>query len=127
MLLLDQRATAVAPSSLFLTRAEFKALYPHKLTGRMDYIFKYDKPLNVQDGEGKLLLRKYPHVLKYEPDLGIVKTDRHRELEKKYDYYKLKKMGTALGMSFKEITIKKEVLIDRIVTKELEKGDEGTK
>ncbi len=132
MLLVDQRATAVAPSSLFLTRAEFKALYPHKLHHRMDYVFRYDKPKEVENDEAKLLMKKYPHVIRWEAKLDIVKTERHHELEK-LDYYKLKKLGSSIGMGFKEITIKREILIDRIVTKEIEikqletEGDEETK
>ena len=118
MLLIDQRARFNAPSSLFLTRAEFKELYPHRLNSRISYVFKHDEPKEVDNGEAKLLLAKYPHILKWKKQLNIVKTNRHQELDN-LKYGDLKKMGGKMGMSFKELQGTKEVLIDKIVTNEI--------
>ncbi|NHZ84285.1 MAG: hypothetical protein GWP19_00200 [Planctomycetia bacterium] len=118
MLLIDQRATLTAPSSLFLTRAEIKGLYPHLLTGRKSYIFKYDKPLNIPDGEGRLLLKKYPHVLKWEEKFAINKSNRHQELNK-LTYGEVKRAAGKIGFSFKEMHAPKLILIEKIVSKEI--------
>ena len=118
MLIIDKNTRPAAPTSLFLTRAEFKELYPHLLTDRKSYIFKYDKPLNVPDGEAKLLMRKYPRVLKWEEDLGIVKSNRHQELMK-LTYGEVKRVGGKLGFSFKDLQGKKLLLIERIVSEEI--------
>jgi len=119
MKLIDQKTTPNMPTSYFLTRAEFKELYPHRLNSRISYIFKYDQPKDINDGEAKLLLKKYPHIIKWEEKLEIAQTNRHEELGK-LKYNKLKKVGGDLGMTFKEIQGKKEVLIDNIVKKEIE-------
>ena len=118
MLLVDKHTTPTAPTSLFLTRAEFKKLYPHLLTGRKGYIFKYDKPLNIPDGEARLLLRKYPHVLRWEEKFDINKSDRHQELFK-LKYGEIKRLGGKLGFSFTELHAKKMILIERIISKEI--------
>ena len=118
MLLVDKNTTPVAPTSLFLTRAEFKGLYPHLLTDRKSYVFKYDKPLNVPDGEAKLLLKKYPHVLRWEEKFDINKSNRHQELNN-LKYGEVKRIGGKLGFSFKDLQGKKPVLIERIVSEEI--------
>ena len=117
--LIDTRATELPPTSLFLTRFEFKEIYPYRLNSRLNYLFKYDKPTDVPDAEAKLLLKKYPHLLKWKKQLNIVETNRHQELMK-VKYGDLKKMGGKLGMSFKELQGVKLLLIDRIVAKEIE-------
>ena len=118
MLLVDKNTPKTAPTSLFLTRAEFKELYPHLLSDRINYLFKYDKPLNVLDAEAKLLMKKYSHVLKWEQDLGIVQSNRHQELMK-LNYGEVKRVGGKLGFSFAELQAKKLLLIDRIVSEEI--------
>lgn len=118
MLLIDKNTTPSAPTSLFLTRAEYKKLYPHSLTGRKNYLFKYDKPLNLPDAEARLLLRKYPHVLRWEEKFGVNKSNRHQELAK-LTYGAIKKMGGKLGFSFTELHAKKIILIERIISKEI--------
>lgn len=119
MLLIDTRATETAKSSLFLTREEFKEIYPHRLNSRINYIFFHSKPEEVANEEAKLLLKKYRHLAKWEPELNIVETDRHRELNE-INYRKLKTMGAKLGIVFKELAVKKPILVDRIVKKEIE-------
>lgn len=118
MLLVDKNTTPAAPTSLFLTRAEFKELYPHLLTDRKSYIFKYDKPLNVPDGEGKLLLKKYPHVSRWEEKFTINRSKRHQELME-LKYGEVKRVGGELGFSFKELQPKKVILIEKIVSREI--------
>ncbi len=118
MLLVDKNTTPTAPTSLFLERAEYKKLYPHLLTGRKSYIFKYDKPLNIPDGEARLLLRKYPHVLRWEEKFDINKSNRHQELYK-LKYGEIKRLGGKLGFSFTELHAKKIILIERIISKEI--------
>ena len=117
MKLTDKRARVNIPSSLFLTRGEFKELYPHLLTSRINYIFKHNVPKEVPDGEAKLLMKKYPHVLRWEPEVDFDETSRHQEL-KKLKYQDLKKLGSSLGMPFKELSQKTPFLINSIVEKE---------
>ncbi len=119
MLLIDQRATIVAPSSVFLTRAEFKELYPHKLNGRINYVFKYNRPKEVNNGEAKLLLKKYSHIIKWEKIIKLGATERHEELNKVL-YQDLKKLAAEVGVSFKDSAVKQTLLIDRIIAKEIE-------
>ena len=118
MLLIDKNTTHSAPTSLFLTREELKGLYPHLLTGRKSYVFKYDKPLNAPDGEGKLLLKKYPHVAKWEEKFAINKSGRHQELNE-LSYGEVKRVAGDLGFSFKEMHAKKLILIEKIISKEI--------
>ncbi len=118
MLLIDKNTTPSAPTSLFLTRAEYKKLYPHSLTGRKNYLFKHDKPLNLPDAEARLLLRKYPHVLKWEEKFAVNKSERHHELAE-LKYGEVKRIGGKLGFSFTELHAKKLILIERIISKEI--------
>lgn len=118
MLLIDKNTTPVAPTSLFLLKEEIKGLYPHLLTGRRSYVFKYDKPLNVPDGEGKLLLKKYPHVLRWEEKFAVNKSERHQELAK-LSYVLVKRVAGELGFSFTEMHSTKLVLIEKIISKEI--------
>lgn len=125
MKLIDTRATLTAPTSLFLTRAEFKELYPHKLNSRMNYLFKHDQPKEVDKDEAQLLLKKYSHVIRWEKRLEIIETDRHQELNKiKYPY--LKRVAADAGVSFKLLRAKKPVLIDHIVKQELENAKKAS-
>jgi len=122
MLLIDQKTTPNVPTSYFLTRAEFKEIYPHRLNSRLSYVFYYDQPKEINEGEAKLLLKKYSHLLKWEKKLEIDETNRHQELSK-MKYKNLKTVGGKLGMTFKELQGTKEVLIDNIVKKEIEIGE----
>jgi len=119
MKLIDTRATDTMPTSLFLTRAEFRELYPYRLNSRMNYIFKHDQPKNVPDGEAKILLKKYPHVIRWDKTAEIPQTNRHQELEK-MKYNDLKKYAGTLKMPFSETRVKRDILIDKIVAKEIE-------
>jgi len=119
MKLIDTRATEEAPSSLFLTRFEFMDLYPYRLNSRMNYIFKHDQPKEVPDGEAKLLMKKYPHVIKWDKTGAIVETNRHQELND-MKYNDLKKYAATLSMPFGEIRVKRDILIHKIVAKEIE-------
>ena len=132
MLLVDQKATAVAPSPVFLTRAEFKEIYPHRLSGRINYVFKYNRPKEVNDGEAKILIKKYSHIIEWEEKVKMGKTERHEELDK-LKYQELKTIGAKVGLVFKELAVKKPILINKIVDKEIGiaqieeklKGDKG--
>ena len=119
MLLIDKRATAVAKTSLFLLRAEFKKLYPHRFSGKINYVFKYDQAKEIENGEAKLLMKKYPHVIKWEEIIKLGETERHEELNK-IKYQTLKNMGAKIGLTFKELYSKKPKLINLIVAKEIE-------
>ena len=63
MLLVDIKATENSKSSLFLTKEEFKELYPNKVNSRINYIFSHSQPQEVITGEAKLLMKKYDVVL----------------------------------------------------------------
>ena len=119
MKLIDTRATKLAASSLFLTRAEFRDLYPHRLNSRIDYLFKGGVPKDVPEAEAKILMEKYDHILKWEEKLNIVQTNRHQELDKK-GYNELKKYAGTLEIPFKKMRVKKMLLIDHIVAKEIQ-------
>jgi len=119
MKLIDTRATDTMPTSLFLSRAEFKELYPHKLNSRINYIFKFDQPMDVNDEEAKLLMKKYPHVVRWDKSGETVETNRHQELGK-MKYTELKKHGITLGLEYKDMMIKRPELIELIVKKEIE-------
>jgi len=131
MKLIDTRATESAPSSLFLTRAEFRELYPFRLNSRMNYIFKHEQPKEVPDGEGKLLLKKYSHIIRWDKEIAklaeVPLTDRHKELgEMKYN--DLKRYGSSIGLTFNELRVKAPVLINVVRNKEIElKGIEESK
>jgi len=132
MLLIDTRTTELMPTSLFLTRAEFRKLYPHRLNSRMSYVFKHDQPLEVPDDEAKLLLEKYPHVLvfgekpKDKKEEKTFASNRHQELSK-LKYRDIQKLGRELGMVNKDVMIKTDLLIDAVVAKEIEVDAETKK
>lgn len=126
MLLIDKNTTPSSPTSLFLTRAEIKVIYPHLILDRKSYIFKYDKPLIVPDVEAKLLLRKYPHVLRWEEKFAINKSNRHQELNK-LNYGEVKRVAGGLGFSFKEMHAPKLILIEKIVSKEIKNAARAAK
>ena len=117
--LIDTRATEVVPSSVFLTRAEFKGLYPHRLNSRISYVFKGGIPKTVELGEAKLLLKKYSHVVKWMRDVeDYPESNRYQELEK-MKYNDLKKHGAEIGLEFKNMMVKTPMLIETIIEKEL--------
>ena len=126
MLLIDKNTTPPSPTSLFLTREQLKTTYPHLLTGRKSYIFKYDKPLNVPDVEAKLLLKKYPHVLRWEEKFTINKSKRHQELND-MTYGEVKRIGGKLEFSWKELQAKKLILIEKVISKEIKNAARAAK
>ena len=119
MLLVDKRATVTAKTSLFLTSMEFQEIYPHKLNNRIDYLFKYNQPKEVNNDEAKLLMKKYSHVIKWEEKLELGKTERHEELDK-LSIQKLKQVASGLKMTWKEMQGRKPKLINAIAAKEIE-------
>ena len=120
MLLVDNKTTDHSKTSYFLLREEFKELYPTKVNGRMNYIFRHKQPTNVIDGEAKLLMKKFPHLTRWRKHEEAPETNRHAELEK-MKYQALKTLGAKAGLNFKELGCKRDILIDRIVDKEKEK------
>ena len=119
MLLIDKKTTKTTRSSLFLVREEFKKLYPHRLNSRLNYIFSHERPQEVIYGEALLLLKKYPHVVRWGKHLTEEPTDRYEELlEMKYQ--DLKKVGAEAGLNFRELGCTKAILIDKIIDKEKE-------
>ncbi len=117
MLLVDKKATENSRSSLFLIKEEFKELYPTKVNSRMNYIFSHEQPIDIIDGEAKLLMKKYKHLVKWGKHEKSPQTDRHAELQK-MKYQALKTLGAKAGLNFKELGCKRDILIDRIVDKE---------
>ena len=119
MLLVDRKATENSKSSLFLTKEEFKEIYPNKVNSRINYIFSHAQPQEVISGEAKLLMKKYPHLVKWGKSVDENPTDRLRELQS-IKYGDLKTLGAKLGLTFKELGCTKPILIDRILEKEKE-------
>ncbi|MEE9573222.1 MAG: hypothetical protein V3W20_09255 [Candidatus Neomarinimicrobiota bacterium] len=117
MQLIDTRATKVSPSSIFLTRAEYRELYPHMMGTRINYIFKHDQPKEVNNDEAKLLLKKYPHVITWKKKIELGETERHKELDK-MKYVNIKKIAGKLGYTFAETAVAKNLLINNIVDTE---------
>lgn len=117
MKLLDERATDVAGTSLFLSRAEYRELYPHRMGSRINYLFKYDKPMEVPDKEAELLLEKYSHVIIFKEKIELGTTERHKELAK-MKYIDIKRTALKLGFTFAEAAIVKNLLINNIVDTE---------
>lgn len=117
MKLLDERATEEAPSSLFLTRAEYRELYPHIMGSRINYIFKHDQPKEVPDETAKLLMKKYPHVIIFKEKIELGTTERHKELAK-MKYLDIKRIALKLEFTFAEAAIVKNLLINNIVDTE---------
>lgn len=114
MKLLDERATDVAGTSLFLTRAEYRELYPHRMGSRISYIFKHDQPKEVPDKEAELLLAKYPHVIIFKQKIALGTTERHKELAK-MKYIDIKRIALKLEFTFAQAAIVKNLLINNIV------------
>ena len=121
MLLIDTQTSEGSPRSYFLTRMEFKKLYPLTLQSKLNYIFKHKIPKEVPDGEAKILMKKYPHIIKFEDKVTTYTSNRHQELAK-IKYTELKKIGGKLGLPFKQLAVKTEILIDNIVNAEAEKA-----
>ena len=119
MLLVDKKATENSKSSLFLTKEEFKELYPNKVNSRINYIFSHAQPQEVITGEAKLLMKKYPHLIKWGNSVDAKPTDRLKELQD-MKYQDLKKLGAKAGLEFKQLACTKAILIDRILEKEKE-------
>jgi len=119
MLLVDKKATENSKSSLFLTKEEFKELYPNKVNSRINYIFSHSQPKEVITGEAKLLMKKYPHLIKWGNSVDETPTGRLKELQET-KYGDLKTLGAKLGLNFKELGCTKVLLIDRILEKEKE-------
>jgi len=119
MLLVDKKATENSKSSLFLTKEEFKELYPNKVNSRINYIFAHAQPQEVITGEAKLLMKKYPHLIKWGKNLDEKPTARVKELQE-MKYGDLKTLGAKVGLNFRELGCTKPILIDRILEKEKE-------
>lgn len=66
----DSEAMPQAPSSKFLPREIFSALYPGELPQRLDYIFRAHAPLGMPEGEALALMERYPGRLKIVDNKG---------------------------------------------------------
>ena len=130
MKLIDLRTLENAPMAYFLSRMEFKEIYPHRLNSKIDYIFKHKVPLDVPNVEGELLLKKYHHIIRF-GDEGKKKTEppksnRHQELSRK-KYKTLRRLARELGIPGKEAVIKREILTEMIIEKEIKKAEQKAK
>ena len=120
MEIIDTDAMMNAPSSKFLKREEYKHLYENThehLPLRKNFLFKHKIPLNVDDGIGDVLLKKFPR-LKRADGVSPGKYTRTK-------YFDLKKIAMNLGFPHKETMIKKDELIKMIIAKEQEVVKEG--
>jgi len=110
MELLDRDAVMGAPSSKFLTRKEMGGLYPDRMPVRKSYIFKYEVPLDVPVKEALVLTEKYA-ALKKKP---VKQVEGGDELHK-MTYQELQKLANqTYGLPWKEIRVKRDVLVDKI-------------
>jgi|TARA_R100000501_G_C2577309_1_gene81885 hypothetical protein len=133
MKLIDREAIPNAPSSKFLSRDEVVKLFPGIMPKKMNFIFRYDIPMEVGDNVGEKLIDKYPNALevdgkiekmKDEPELKIepVGVDKRKpdELDR-MKYQALKSLAVQYGIPSRRTFVKKPELIALIRWKK-EKG-----
>mgnify|MGYP003146139586 CR=1 FL=1 len=111
MRLIDKDCQPHCPTSKFLNRKEFSALFPDKMPKRMNFIFKHKVPNEVDDNVGETLLKKYPDILvaldRKEPEPFDDGLD-------KMGYHELRAHAREQGISHKKTFVKKVELVGLI-------------
>lgn len=71
MLIVDKEAQSHAPTSKFLTKEELSGggVDQGHFPRRLNYIFKYKRPIDIPEKEAKLLVGKYESIY-HSDDLG---------------------------------------------------------
>jgi|24BtaG_2_1085350.scaffolds.fasta_scaffold05381_3 hypothetical protein len=123
MRLIDKESESNCPTSKFLSRKEFAELFPDRMPRRMNFLFKYNVPLIVEEDIGIKLIDKYPNALDVcdkveklsdEPKLDVkpvsVEKGKSDELDK-MKYQKLKALAVNYGIPYKRTFVKKPELI----------------
>ena len=138
MKIIDREASINCPTAKFLNRDEFISLFPDQMPKKLDFIFKHNIPVEVENKVGEMLIDKYPNavdVLKVEekeeeveldtedvpevePPLKVervnpsmMKDDRLEEM----GYNDLKKLAVQqYNIPYKETFVKKPLLIAMI-------------
>ncbi len=138
MKIIDREASRNCPTSKFLSRDEFISLFPGQMPRKMDFIFKHNIPVEVENKVGEMLIDKYPNAIDLlkveeeqeaveldiedEPDVepplkvenvnpNVRKDDRLEEM----GYNDLKKLAVQqYNIPYKETWVKKPLLIAMI-------------
>tara|TARA_Y100000310_G_C20625356_1_gene785553 strand:- start:1238 stop:1606 length:369 start_codon:yes stop_codon:yes gene_type:complete len=110
---IDIEAMPHCPTSKFLTKEEIVKFDPGWNQNRMNFIFKHEVPVSVDDNIAMTLTSKYP-------SLELIGVDGKKVLESdKYDfddytYLDLKKLAMENDIPSKETFVKREALIEKI-------------
>tara|TARA_R100000808_G_C2121905_1_gene133025 strand:- start:77 stop:430 length:354 start_codon:yes stop_codon:yes gene_type:complete len=101
--LMDTQTRMNCPTSRFLKKEEIKDKTSETHPGRINFIFRFNMPLEVKSSYAKILMAKYPSVVKYGEDK---KVDKYGTMS----YKELKEEAKKKGIPLKETMVKRDVL-----------------
>jgi len=64
--IIDVESQPNAPSSKFISREEFRKLFPDRMNRKLSFIFKYNAPITVESPVGEQLIKKYQSIKRYD-------------------------------------------------------------
>ena len=114
--IIDIEAIPNCPTSKFLTKEEISKFKPDWNQHRMNFIFKHEIPVNVEDEIAMTLTKKYPSL----ELVGVSGEKASNVDEHKFDdhtYLELKKIAIKNGIPPNKTFVKREELIKKIKIK----------
>lgn len=98
---IDQQAERFSPTSRFLLRSEFGEILPEVRQNRLNFIFRHNIPLRLDPRVGRLLIKKYPSILR-EDFLEGLNEDNLRRLANKRGFKHKDLTGEELIIQMRE-------------------------
>ena len=113
MKIIDREASRNCPTSKFLSRDEFISLFPGQMPRKVDFIFKHNVPVDVEDKVGEMLIDKYPNAI------DLLKVEEIEEVES--EVVEDKEVDPPLKVENVNPNVKKDDKLDGMAYNDLKK------
>lgn len=112
MYLIDASIDPSTPVNRLITQEEWAKIFPGQVPRRVYYTFAMGKPVKIDDKKiADYLMKKYPTIR-----LTTAEIDNIIAETAQLSYDELKSYGLRYGWTLKDVCIKKDVLLNKILT-----------